>query len=845
MEEKQLGKYRLERIIGRGAMGVIYEAFDTTLQRQVAIKTMTGELTNDPELRKRFYREARSAGNLRHPNIITIFDMGEHDGSPYIVMELLRGTDLSSLMKRDKTWPFPRLLVIAIQAAKGLHYAHQQGVVHRDIKPANVYICDDGIVKILDFGVAHVLSSTLTQAGKLLGSLGYMAPEQVMGQKVDGRSDQYAFGVILYEMLTGVKPFVERDITTTIQAILNKPPVPIRTLRENCPESLADLVTKALAKTREERYADLGKLAKELMKVYEEISTSPVDDDQMAIAADLLEPVTGSLTGEKPDSDTTPMLSIDELLSKSRSMTSQGNLSEAYTLMKSHYKLFQNDPEYLTFLRQLRQEKEQFDKKALFHKHYQEAMKMVAEENFSLARLELETMLRIDGSSPFISQLEEQISEKELVWEIHEWVEEGEKLASGGKWRKLEKHLEKGEEKYQKSPDFPSKAAGLKKKLEKVEADKALAEIESLEKKNKWAEAAEVLRPYLRRFPKNRNLVEKYNDVMSKKLESDREEAMRGFIQEQLMIADTLLKSRHLDQAKKYMMVLLDKYPGTIDFEEKLIEVENSLEHDRSLAEIRQSLQGEDVGRVEGLFELFAQAYPQDTQLNILRQEIEHLRMSLDDDAADGDIESRLARAVRLADKGAYERALEIMRKLMDESPDHTALYTNFLTIKTRHETKMREKLILGVREIHDLETDGQLFRAFDKSRQLMENFPEEDAIRNLFDSQKNRYVRQQVEKIEQAIAAGNLQEAITLLDSNINLLPGESQFKKLKKTLNLENKKEDLLKDEIQRAEDAVRENRIDEAIEIVNALIPQHPENDFLKGFLKDLIYKKTRSV
>jgi len=844
MEEKQLGKYRLERVIGRGAMGVIYQAFDTSLQRQVAIKTMTGELTNDPELRKRFYREARSAGNLRHPNIITIFDMGEDGGSPYIVMELLKGTDLSTLMKRDKTWPFPRLLVIAIQVAKGLHYAHQQGVVHRDIKPANVFICDDGIVKILDFGVAHVLTSTLTQAGKLLGSLGYMAPEQVMGQKVDGRSDQYAYGVILYEMISGVKPFVEKDITTTIQAILKNPPVPIRTLRANCPENLADIIMRCLAKTREERYADLSRLAKDLMKVYEEISTSR-EDDQIAMAADVLEPVTGTLSAQPPESDTSPMLSIDELLSKSRSMSTRGNLSEAYTLMKSHYKLFQNDPEYLTFLRQLRQEKEHFDKKTLFHRHYQEAMKLVSEENFALARLELETMLRIDGASPLISQLEEQISERELVWEIHEWFEEGEKLAAAEKWRKLEKHLEKGLEKYHKTAEFGAKSAVLNQKLEKAEVARALGEIESLDKKKKWAQAAEVLRPYLRRFPKNRDLVEKYNDVMSKKLESDREEALRGFIQEQLMIADTLLKSKHLDQAKKYMVVLLDKYPGTIEFEEKLMEVENSLEHERSLEEIRGSLREEDVSRAENLFEIFAQAYPQDTQLMILRQELDHLRLSLDGEANSGDVESRLGHAVRLADKGAYDRALEVVRKLMAEAPDHTALYTSFLTIKTRQETERREQLLLGVRAVHDLEKDGQLFRAFDKSRQLKENFPEEDTIHTLHQALKNRYVQQQADKIEQAMTAGNLQEAIAMLDSNINLLPDETRFKKLKKSLNLENRQEDQLKDEIRKAESAVRENRIDEAIEIVNALIPQHPTNDFLKGFLKDLIYKKTRSV
>ena len=215
MQYKSLGKYQIQDVLGKGSMGVIYVAFDTALERKVAVKTMTSELMTDPQLRKRFYTEARAAGALRHTNIITIFELGEEQKTPYIVMELLNGTDLKSMMQSSERWPYRKLLNIAIQTGKGLHYAHQNGVVHRDIKPANIFICSDGLVKILDFGVAHVLTSTMTQAGMLLGSLGYMPPEQIIGQKVDGRVDQYSLGVILYELITGNKPFLEKDIPTT------------------------------------------------------------------------------------------------------------------------------------------------------------------------------------------------------------------------------------------------------------------------------------------------------------------------------------------------------------------------------------------------------------------------------------------------------------------------------------------------------------------------------------------------------------------------------------------------------------------------------------------------------
>jgi len=845
MEIKTLGKYKIEGIIGRGAMGIIYEAYDQALQRKVAIKTMTSELINDPELRRRFYREARAAGNLRHPNIITIFDMGEDGETPYIVMELLHGIDLSAMIKENKNWPIAKILFISIQVAKGLHYAHAQGIVHRDIKPANVYICDDGMVKILDFGVAHVLSSTLTQTGKLLGSLGYMAPEQVMGKKVDGRSDIYSVGVILYELLTGLKPFIERDITNTIQAILKNPPVPVKKLREDCPPALSKIIMKCLQKTRDARFPDFSILAKDLVKVFEDLSAGEKDDSMsLSIISSIDEPTTET-PGSEVDGSDQQVMSVDELLSKSQTLSREGRVPEAYSMMRDHYKLFQKDATYLSSLKKLREEKENFDKKTLFHKHYQEALKLVDVENFNLARLELETLLRIDGGSPLISKLEQQISQKEQVWEVEEWHQEGEKLTEDRKWEKLKKHIKDGDKKFKKIREYLEKRETLCNRREKLEVDEALAYTEPLEVKEQWAEAAEILRPYLRRFPKNRSLVEKYNHIMSKKLESDREAAQKKFFQEQLMIIDTLMKSKNFDQAQKYVMVLLEKFPGNLDFEEKMMELENCLEYQRSLIEIREYIENEDPDQAGDQFEIFKVAYPQDTQLDILQHELENLRMTLEMQSTEGDPEARLDNAIRLADKGAFDKALLIVRELMDQNPDHTAIYTNYLTIKTRKETQHKEELILGVREVNDLEESGELFQAMRKAQTLTELHPDEDTMIMLYSSLKNRYVQFQVENIQQAVSSGNIQEATALIESNLNLMPDESEFLELKQNINVENEKAIFYKEEIQKAKKAVRENRIDEAIEIVNALIPLNPTDRNLKRFLKDLIYKKTRSV
>ncbi|HOT02028.1 MAG TPA: serine/threonine-protein kinase, partial [Acidobacteriota bacterium] len=569
MQHKSLGKYQIEGTLGKGSMGVIYIAFDTALERKVAIKTMTSELMTDPQLRKRFNTEAKAAGSLRHANIITIFELGEEQKTPYIVMELLSGTDLKTMMQSNQRWPYRKLLNIAIQTSKGLHYAHQHGVVHRDIKPANIFICSDGLVKILDFGVAHVLTSTMTQAGMLLGSLGYMPPEQIIGQKVDGRVDQYSLGVILYELITGNKPFLEKDIPTTIQAILNKPPIPIRTIRDDCPAALETAVLRSLQKDREKRFPNLDEFCRVLSQLYATVAADDTLQLQHTVTADQAAPTKAA---EKKGSDTKSWLTLNELLHQSREMAKDGRLTEAIGLLKEHNKTYQHDPEFQTYYRQLRQEKESFDKRAMFQKHYQDALRLLDEDNFQLARLELETLLKLDPSSPQISQLDRLISTRESAWQINEWAEEGEKLANRGSWDELAAHIDAGNRLFGKVKDYIVRREHLENRREKSDIASLFEQLIPLEESGRLEEAVALLRPLLRVYSKNRELVEKYNTLMATKLEQDRQESMQHFVSDQIKIVNTLLKSDQTEQAQIYLMKLLDKFPGTAAFEEKMIE---------------------------------------------------------------------------------------------------------------------------------------------------------------------------------------------------------------------------------------------------------------------------------
>nr|MDQ3421590.1 serine/threonine protein kinase [Acidobacteriota bacterium] len=215
---EKIGRYQILERVGKGGMGVLYRGVDPVLDREVAIKVMLVDFSEDTEqMRPRFYREAQAAAKLQHSNIVTIFEFAEDNNTPYIVMEFLAGTPLDARMASPIPLSLDDKVNVVAQLCSALHYAHGQGVVHRDIKPANLFILPDGTVKLLDFGVAKLMTSTLTRQGDVLGSVSYMSPEQVSGsESIDGRSDIFSVGVMLYEMLAGRKPFKGETPTATI-----------------------------------------------------------------------------------------------------------------------------------------------------------------------------------------------------------------------------------------------------------------------------------------------------------------------------------------------------------------------------------------------------------------------------------------------------------------------------------------------------------------------------------------------------------------------------------------------------------------------------------------------------
>jgi hypothetical protein len=266
---RSIGRYMLDEELGRGSMGTVFRASDPLIERSVAIKTVDLGKLDDGTLqpRLRFLREAKAAGRLSHPGIVTVHDVGELEDVAFIVMELVEGRSVKDVLDRADGIPLPVALDIVRQAAEALDFAHRHGVVHRDVKPGNLMLTRQGMVKITDFGIARVDQTARTRTGILVGSPGYMSPEQLMGKAVDGRSDVFSLGAVLYELATGRGPFDaehREDVLALMNNITNRPHEPASRLNPKVPASLDAIVDRALAKKPADRYESAGKMAAEL-----------------------------------------------------------------------------------------------------------------------------------------------------------------------------------------------------------------------------------------------------------------------------------------------------------------------------------------------------------------------------------------------------------------------------------------------------------------------------------------------------------------------------------------------------------------------------------------------------
>jgi eukaryotic-like serine/threonine-protein kinase len=266
----KIGKYDIIEVLGRGGMGVVYKAKDPHLGRLVAIK-MTGGVGENPELVSRFFREAQSTASLQHPNIVTVYELGDWSGNPYLVMEYLEGHSLDAMIGSKRPLNIIEQLDIMLAVCRGLDYAHQRKIIHRDIKPANIVVLRDGSVKLVDFGIAHIVGRKLTLPGQVIGSFNYMSPEQINSKPIDTRTDIFSAGIVLYQLLTKALPFQAENTAATLMKIVHEAPPPLAQFLNVYPPELETIIQRALAKDREERYQTIEEFAADLRGVREQV----------------------------------------------------------------------------------------------------------------------------------------------------------------------------------------------------------------------------------------------------------------------------------------------------------------------------------------------------------------------------------------------------------------------------------------------------------------------------------------------------------------------------------------------------------------------------------------------
>jgi serine/threonine-protein kinase len=285
--EQTIGRYQLQEQLGEGGMAVVYKAYDPSIDRTLAIKFLREERCFDPDYRTRFLREAKAAGILSHANIATVFDVGEVDNRPYIVMEMLDGEPMDEVMKSGERLPVDKVLTYGIQLAKALGYAHSKGIVHRDVKPSNIVrLKNSDTLKMMDFGIARIENKEVTQQtqmGEVLGTPQYMSPEQVLGNPVDARSDLFSLGVVLYQMVTDKKPFDAETLGTLLFRIATEPPPSLEELAPDIPAALRHTIAKLLEKKPERRFQSGKELTAALIKILKEVEEAAARENMPRI----------------------------------------------------------------------------------------------------------------------------------------------------------------------------------------------------------------------------------------------------------------------------------------------------------------------------------------------------------------------------------------------------------------------------------------------------------------------------------------------------------------------------------------------------------------------------------
>ena len=693
---KRLGKYEVLEVVGRGGMGVVYKAVDPEIGRLVGIKMMTGKVISDPGHLKRFYREAQSAGKLRHPNIVTIYDLGVQEATPYLVMEFLEGESLDALIRCGRAISLEEKLNIVIQACNALAYAHEQEIVHRDIKPGNVMLLKDGAVKLVDFGIARIGREHVTRTGQLLGSIQYMSPEQIQDSPVDSRTDIFSTGVMLYQLLTYQLPFEGKDAGETLLKIIHDPPPPLGRFLPVYPPELDDIMQRVLAKNPDERYQTATDLAFDLSHVQERLKRERVSeyleavefsvaegqwvkakeqlvqllkiDRQNARAGDLLREVQQQIQKQQRSER------IRDLQSQAEQAIARDRLDEALRYLDSAIGLDETNAQLRELRDSVREKKKRTDQMSELLARAKSAFDT---EDLEDALATVKQALAVDSESRDARELHaviaKELAERTKLKQIQTLLDEARKQISSRQFTAALDFLRKAEALDPNAPgvsDFMALAStGQQQERRRKELEEVGAEIEEALNANNYRLACAKAADALEKFPNERGLL-KLKAIADKEREATEK---RMYVEGQISLARRLLEEKKPAEALLPLEQALARYPTEFVLQSMHSLITETVEREQAeqfKAQIIQ--QAKDAIRRKAYSEAIEilEAAHRQTSASEFDDLLQFAQEEAASFAARNKIDAAAKEAHRLMSADEYEPAIELLETVLKEVDD-------------------------------------------------------------------------------------------------------------------------------------------------------------------------------
>jgi eukaryotic-like serine/threonine-protein kinase len=781
---KKLGKYEVLGELGHGAMGVVYRARDPIINRLVALKTITTGVADDPALLQRFYREAQSAGGLQHPNIVTIYDMGEAGALPYIAMELVEGENLEQMIARGSDVPLTIKLIYAMQACRAFDYAHKRGIVHRDIKPGNVMVSKDGTIKVVDFGIARVLEASRTQTGMLIGTFAYMSPEQYHGEHADERSDIWSFGVLLYELLCYQRPFNGPTPASLMHSICNVEPALLKKHLPESPDELELLVSKMLRKSPAERYQSMEDVLLDL------------------------DPICKILQSQ----------SVAELLNRSRQLMEQGSFAEAREFVRQALQVESGNQQARSILETANAELRRAQNQPKAQQFVETGLSLLSEGKLQEAKVAAENALQLDSRFAAAEDLRRAVQKEfDRARMLAEWLDSAKQYLVGGLPEEAEALLTKV---LQMEPSNPLAKALLQQAgNEKAEREKRHRLLDELHRARElwthqnYEECVSLLQTLDREFPGE--------EEVARLLETVHEDQLEHHKQQSLLESRNLLAAGRHAECISVLTELEQQFPGNEEIP-GLLEAarKDEMNHRRllGLAEARKLLAGGQYGACSSLLASLNQSFPED-------QEIPRLLEIAGQNQAEQLRQRNVTEAGKLLSSGKFEECTALLTTLDKQFPgDEEVLALRKAVLEQRGEKAKQQRLE---------EAQGLLAaRRYDECSVLLKSlenqFPgDQEVLRLQSLLGENRLKQRRLQGLEEArnlLSSKEYEKCVAQLVALQKDFPGDVEIRKLLESARLEQV-DHLKREELTQARTLLAARQFDASIALLSKLNANFP--------------------